>query len=265
MNKRYIDFVQKRPNDQKTTATPVKPVEKPVERSVAKPVAPAFKPHFKPDFGPVRKTAQKPVSPAVKTVHKTEVKPVQKPVEKSVEKPAQRLVQKAPVRPVQKVSTRPIVKKPVAAPKPVKRSENFINDSFVESTEQLTNPDIKTNEALFEDESLFGIIEDYHPVKTPSQITKTPEAAPVRKPAPLGVKSPFIRTTANVEKRPLSNSIPAKKPVVKTPQIVEEASAPVTIIEKPEKDAHVGIIITVILTIVFGAAIGTVAFLLLPK
>ena len=76
-------------------------------------------------------------------------------------------------------------------------------------------------------------------------------------------KSPFIRT-ASVEKRPLSNSVATRKPNL-TKISKDEPSDPATIIEKPEKDAHVGIIVTVILTIVFGAAIGTAAFLLLPK
>jgi hypothetical protein len=76
-------------------------------------------------------------------------------------------------------------------------------------------------------------------------------------------KSPFIRT-ASVEKRPLSNSVATRKPNL-TKISKDEPSDPATIIEKPEKDAHVGIIVTVILTIVFGAAIGTGAFLLLPK
>ena len=45
----------------------------------------------------------------------------------------------------------------------------------------------------------------------------------------------------------------------------EEPKGPVTIITKPEKDAHVSMVVAVILTIILGAAAGTVAFLLLPK
>ncbi len=45
----------------------------------------------------------------------------------------------------------------------------------------------------------------------------------------------------------------------------EEPKGPVTIITKPEKDSHVGIIVTIIMTIILGATAGTVAFLLLPK
>lgn len=73
--------------------------------------------------------------------------------------------------------------------------------------------------------------------------------------------TPFIKQN-QVTKRPLSKNVyPKKQPI--TPQ--EEPKGPVTIISKPEKDAHVGMIIAIILTIILGAAAGTVAFLLLPK
>ncbi|MBQ3320656.1 hypothetical protein IJG71_00775 [Candidatus Saccharibacteria bacterium] len=73
-------------------------------------------------------------------------------------------------------------------------------------------------------------------------------------------KSPFVNTN-KIEKRPLSKNVYQKK--IEAPK--EEAKGPVTIIAKPEKDAHVGLIIAVILTIILGAAAGTIAFLLLPK
>ena len=73
-------------------------------------------------------------------------------------------------------------------------------------------------------------------------------------------KYPFINQE-KVKKRPLSTNVYRKE--IKTP--VEEPKGPITIISKPEKDAHASLIITVILTIILGAAAGTVAFLLLPK
>ena len=72
--------------------------------------------------------------------------------------------------------------------------------------------------------------------------------------------TPFINQN-KVKKRPLSKNVYTKK--VTTPK--EEPKGPVTIISKPEKQAHIGLIITVILTIILGAAAGTIAFLLLPK
>lgn len=73
-------------------------------------------------------------------------------------------------------------------------------------------------------------------------------------------KAPFINQE-KVVKRPLSKNVYKKK--IEVPK--EEPKGPVTIITKPEKDAHVSLIVTIILTIILGAAAGTVAFLLLPK
>lgn len=73
-------------------------------------------------------------------------------------------------------------------------------------------------------------------------------------------KSPFINQN-KVMKRPLSGNVYRKEVVVPK----EEAKGPITIIEKPEKERHIGVVITIILTIILGAAAGTVAFLLLPK
>lgn len=75
-------------------------------------------------------------------------------------------------------------------------------------------------------------------------------------------KTPFVNQ-GKVNKRPLSakNVYPKKKIEVKA----DEPKGTVTIIDKPEKQAHAGMIITIVLTIILGAAAGTVAFLLLPK
>ena len=73
-------------------------------------------------------------------------------------------------------------------------------------------------------------------------------------------KTPFINQD-KVVKRPLSKNVYRKK--IEVPK--EEPKGPVTIITKPEKQAHVSLIVTIILTIILGAAAGTVAFLLLPK
>ena len=73
-------------------------------------------------------------------------------------------------------------------------------------------------------------------------------------------KSPFINQE-KVVKRPLSKNVYQKEIVVPK----EEPKGPVTIIAKPEKDAHVSLVVAIILTIILGAAAGTIAFLLLPK
>ena len=73
-------------------------------------------------------------------------------------------------------------------------------------------------------------------------------------------KSPFINQ-GKVVKRPLSKNVYERtvKPTEEVP------TGPVTIISKPEKDAKVSLVVTIILTIILGAAAGTIAFLLLPK
>ena len=83
-----------------------------------------------------------------------------------------------------------------------------------------------------------------------------------KKEAPKALAKPAFVNTEKVRKRPLSKNVYQKKVV--TPR-EETPSAPVTIIDKPEKDSKVGLIVTIIITIILGAAAGTVAFLLLPK
>lgn len=73
-------------------------------------------------------------------------------------------------------------------------------------------------------------------------------------------KSPFINQE-KVVKRPLSKNVYQKKAEVPK----EKPAGPVAIIAKPEKDSRVGIVVAIIVTIILGAAAGTVAFLLLPK
>ncbi|MBR2710672.1 hypothetical protein IKF02_03555 [Candidatus Saccharibacteria bacterium] len=73
-------------------------------------------------------------------------------------------------------------------------------------------------------------------------------------------KSRFVNTE-KVKKRPLSKNVYQKEVVA----LEEKPTGPITIISKPEKDSKAGLIVTIIITIILGAAAGTVAFLLLPK
>ena len=105
------------------------------------------------------------------------------------------------------------------------------------------------------------MIEDLGAVK--SEEVKPVETTKAEKPADKIFKMPkpkFINQD-KIIKRPLSKNVYRKKVVAPK----EEPKGPVTIITKPESQAHVSLIITVILTIILGAAAGTVAFLLLPK
>lgn len=72
--------------------------------------------------------------------------------------------------------------------------------------------------------------------------------------------SPFINRE-KVVKRPLSKNVYQKS----TLPVKEAPKGPVTIISTPEKESKMGLLVTIILTIILGAAAGTIAFLLLPK
>lgn len=73
-------------------------------------------------------------------------------------------------------------------------------------------------------------------------------------------KTPFINQD-KVKKRPLSKNIYRKTPT----STKETPQKPVTIISKPGKDSNIGLVVAIILTIILGAAAGTIAYLLLPK
>lgn len=74
-------------------------------------------------------------------------------------------------------------------------------------------------------------------------------------------KAHFVNTE-KISKRPLSKNVTPRKIVVAEE---EKPSKPVTIIEKPEKDSKMSMVVAIIITIILGAAAGTVAFLLLPN
>lgn len=131
-------------------------------------------------------------------------------------------------------------------------------------------------------EPAYGVIEDYQPKFVQAEVKKRPlgaakSASAVRpqaqkKTAPKpagGLSGVKFLNTNKIEKRPLSatNTI-ARKTAVPKEVVTEEkkkSKGPERIIAKPDKDSKAGLIIAVILTIILGAAAGTVAFLLLPK
>lgn len=102
------------------------------------------------------------------------------------------------------------------------------------------------------------------PEDTPKKVasTRAVREEVIKKKALKAPVKPAFVNTEKVRKRPLSKNVYPKKVVVPKE---EKPTAPVTIIDKPEKDSKVGLIVTIIITIILGAAAGTVAFLLLPK
>lgn len=121
------------------------------------------------------------------------------------------------------------------------------------------------------DEVPLGQIFGEKPLPAGVTASRTSSRAVKKKVGPDGpLITKFLKTDKVEEKRPLSNTY-AKRAVV-TPKMASSAKiketekkAPERIITKPEKDSKAGMIIAVILTIILGAAAGTVAFLLLPK
>ena len=242
MNKRYIDFV---PTKSKTNVA---------KRGQAAPrVVHAELPK--------RPVAQKPVRRTPAPVTKSSVVP------KKVAPSANRVVQPKPAsRPVVKPSGRVVAnakverRQPVAKPTP---SLGVVEDlrgtkSGAELPKRPLNhgPVSSANEAKAKKVKAEGLLRGASKAKTTS-------AKPVANKTNATYntpKSPFINQS-RVEKRPLSKNVYQKK--IAIPK--EEPKGPVTIITKPEKDSHVGIIVTIIMTIILGATAGTVAFLLLPK
>ena len=277
MNQRYIDFV---PTAKKSAAEPApKPVEKPVE-------TPAPKPAVSSVF--VRRTVIKKQVLAPKPAPKPVAKPVAAPAPKPVAKPAPKEDTFAPARtfapgrepfygvvedyqPAVTDNSRnyfnafngtQVEKRPLSRVNPAPKEESNNPAVVAENTELAEAKAKKIKSPLFGRKATKAAkVEEKataKEVKTPEKPAAAPEKIEALKtPKP----SPFIKS-AQVEKRPLSKNV-YHKPAAVPAQT--EPTGPVTIIDKPERDAHVGLVIAIILTIVLGAAVGTAAFLLLPK
>lgn len=195
-------------------------------------------------------------------------------------------------RPVTVTRQKPIVQrssaeKPVQKSTPVKRTV---------SRSANPAPEVKTSEFSIKKELEYGVIEDFRPKFVKTEVEKRPLSRGhfatqeselsrikgqnlkntsvkavenhVEKPVEKSVKnktlklpkSPFL-TQAKVAKRPLSKNVYEKK-IAPTK---ETAKGPVTIIDKPEKESKLSILITIIITVILGAVAGAIAFLLLPK
>ncbi|MBR3180433.1 hypothetical protein IKF57_02820 [Candidatus Saccharibacteria bacterium] len=210
------------------------------------------------DFVPGKPAARRPSpKPASRPVAKPAPKPVAKPVSKPVAKPAPKPVAKPAPKPAPKPAAKPA---PRPTPKPTTTKLGVIEDlpasSFTKESPHFA--------AESTQKSTLGAAKS---------IKVGNAAKPALKPAPkshgladkrlFSTPTPPFINQEKITRRPLSKNVYPKKPPVLPP--TEAPKGPVTIISKPEKDAHVGLIVTIILTIILGAAAGTVAFLLLPK
>lgn len=171
-------------------------------------------------------------------------RPVARPVVKQAPKPA---------KPVAKPAAKPVAK---PAPKPAARPVTKVTKTTTVTT--IDAAPVKPAPAPEPAAPVLGVIEDYE--------SDSPDASKYI----LGGKSPFI-ASVSVEKRPLSDSIPeyhvrtTKNVYTKEKIIPEEPAAPVTIISNPPaKKSKAALVAIIILTIILGAAVGTIAYLLLP-
>ena len=227
MNRKYIDFV---PTKNKNS-TPKRGQEAPRVTHVEMPKQPV-----------ARRTGVKPARTASRKVAPITKKPVPRAT------PVNAVAKKAPISSHTAVSKNQVLalgvvedlgSKPVIAAAPKKPLDHGPVASAAEAKAQK----IKASKSL-----------------RSTSVEKTVEKPVANKNTYKTPKSPFINQS-KVEKRPLSKNVYQKK--IAVPK--EEPKGPVTIITKPEKDSHVGIIITIIMTIILGATAGTIAFLLLPK
>ena len=237
MNRKYIDFVPAKKGSAKASA-PVQPraavvtrttVTKTTLTGVAAKPAPVRK-------APVHLAAPKPI--IAKPMNVANVVPAEHkaPTEK---KPVLGVVEDLNAHFVKTdVPKRPLSEKPVGTAKTAKSQATEAKQKKVKAKVLKTKTKAPTEST---------------PVK--------PVEKPVEKSTYKPPKSPFINQN-KVVKRPLSGNI-YRKEIANA--VKEEPKGPVTIIAKPEKERHIGIIVTIIITIILGAAAGTVAFLLLPK
>lgn len=138
---------------------------------------------------------------------------------------------------------RPVTSQPKPQPQP-------------ESKPQAIQPVSKKAEEITQVEEIdFGIVEDYQPAK-PAQ------DAPDANKYSLGGKSPFLESVT-VEKRPLSNNIPAHaeyhlhKNIYTKKQALEKPNPTPTAIIKPEsKKSKAPLILLIFATVIVGAAVG---------
>lgn len=211
--------------------------------------------------------------PAKNTIPKGGIaKPKSIKVSEKVEKPE---VKKPAKKPVKKITRR------IPPANPLLDEEIEVEEIFVEREEpkKAPKPAVKPKFVKTEvkkrplgAEKAANTAVRVKPATKPAVVkpaVKPAAAKPVtvaKRPAPLGQRAKFINTN-KIEKRPLSAVGARKTPLIipKVPDLPKKPAAPEKIIAKPEKDSKAGLIIAIILTIILGAAAGTVAFLLLPK
>lgn len=164
--------------------------------------------------------------------------------------------------------------RPVARPAQVSRPtpprpQTHLVHEHIEST-TVYYPSAKSSHLVKEDDFLdietsgLGIIEDLEP-------TRPAKDSPDNNNYSLGGQSPFINTD-KVDKRPLSSHIPKNKPVKKN--IYENKTTdkksrksnklnrtPTVVTGTASRGNSISLVIAIILTVILGALVGTIAYL----
>ena len=287
MTKRYMDFAPVKNKASGKTgvsqgrATAMKPVTKPAKPAqMAKPVA-------RTTTGPAQRQVARPVQrPAARPAARTT----------SAARPANRPVARPAARPV----ARPVAQRPATRPatqriatsntglamrkSSVKLGEiEDVNPKFVKTdvpkrplNDGTEAPKPKETATVAKSKRIGGRLK-FRSAKNASK-KSAPEQESQEKVAPAKTEAktasykvpatPFINQD-KVAKRPLSKNVyaaPKKGAGVTSPVVADKKTGKTTtIIDKPEKDSRMGMVVAIILTIILGAVAGTVAFLLLPK
>lgn len=292
MNKRYIDFVpannsvksrgSARAVVRKTTVVrtveeaPIEVPEEPIEALIEVPVEAPVRVQRKAPARLVRPTR------SVRAVRQVRPNPQPRPAMAArarVAEPAS-VVRKAPV------ASAPVAKSMVASGGPALGVVEELNSHFVNtnvSKRPLSEKPARSAQSgrrpvQSSRRPAQSNVSDLKAKKVKVGLSTKSVAAASKKPASKPASKTGLSKEASTYKAPKPTFINQNK-VVKRPlsssgnvyrkqsakAVKEEPKGPVTIIAKPEKDKHIGIIVTIIITIILGAAAGTVAFLLLPK
>ena len=199
------------------------------------------------DFVPARgkklepKPVKRPEVPKKPVVITKSAMPVMGRAEKAVAKPAEKTLAKS----VSRIEAKKDAKLGIVEDLGVRGGSSVSARHFEEKRSEVR--ELKAKKVGIREEKKVSSAEKARGLKTKVDETfKTP-------------KTQFINQD-KIEKRPLSKNVYRKTVVAK-----EDVQGPVTIIAKPEKSAKISLVLTIIITIILGAAAGTVAFLLLPK
>lgn len=192
-----------------------------------------------------------PVAPvAVKTVPKSAIK--------NQTKPQERLVS-----PKQSQSST-LVKQPRALPRqPQAPVSAKAKKAQMEASIRTVKAENLTKKPLFSSVKTAKTAKIAKPVTPTAKAPATKIAKPAMSSKAATFQPPKFINTNKVEKRPLSKTAyPRRKDLS---EVEEIPSGPIAIIDRPEDNSNTGLIITVILTVILGTAVGTIAFLLIPR